>query len=59
MRRRRASDQQVEKACWRRALLKKYVQDTVHRVTDEDDEVDEKKDVSPVVQLKTRAETAS
>ncbi|KAI0873334.1 hypothetical protein GGS24DRAFT_490833 [Hypoxylon argillaceum] len=34
---------------WRRTLLKKYVQNGVRMVTDEDDEVDEKKDVSPVV----------
>ncbi|KAI0512723.1 hypothetical protein F5B22DRAFT_637540 [Xylaria bambusicola] len=34
---------------WRRALLKKYVQNGVRTVTDEDDEVDEKKEVSPVV----------
>ncbi|KAI3320387.1 hypothetical protein HD806DRAFT_230812 [Xylariaceae sp. AK1471] len=34
---------------WRRTLLKKYVQNGVRTVTDEDDEVDEKKDVSPVV----------
>ncbi|KAI0103862.1 hypothetical protein GGR51DRAFT_244750 [Nemania sp. FL0031] len=34
---------------WRRALLKKYVQNGVRMVTDEDDEVEEKKDVSPVV----------
>lgn len=30
-------------------VLKKYIQNGVRTVTDEDDEVDEKKDVSPVV----------
>ncbi|KAI1749187.1 hypothetical protein F4782DRAFT_313374 [Xylaria castorea] len=34
---------------WRRTLLKKYVQNGIRTVTDEDDEVDEKRDVSPVV----------
>ncbi|KAI1739932.1 hypothetical protein F4680DRAFT_129039 [Xylaria scruposa] len=34
---------------WRRILLKKYVQNGIRTVTDEDDEVDEKSDVSPVV----------
>ncbi|GAW22755.1 hypothetical protein ANO14919_122980 [Xylariales sp. No.14919] len=34
---------------WRRALLKKYVQNGIHTVTDEDNEVDEKKGVSPVI----------
>ncbi|KAI0541801.1 hypothetical protein GGR58DRAFT_528252 [Xylaria digitata] len=34
---------------WRRTLLKKYVQNGIHTVTDEDDEVNEKKDVSPVI----------
>ncbi|KAI1306569.1 hypothetical protein F5Y03DRAFT_384058 [Xylaria venustula] len=34
---------------WRRTLLKKYIQNGVRTVTDEDDKVDEKKDVSPVV----------
>ncbi|TRX91255.1 hypothetical protein FHL15_007860 [Xylaria flabelliformis] len=34
---------------WRRILLKKYVQNGIRTVTDEDDEVDEKRDVSPVV----------
>ncbi|KAI1122529.1 hypothetical protein F5Y10DRAFT_253840 [Nemania abortiva] len=34
---------------WRKALLKKYVQNGVRMVTDEDDEVEEKKDISPVV----------
>ncbi|KAI0859168.1 hypothetical protein F4860DRAFT_279650 [Xylaria cubensis] len=34
---------------WRRILLKKYAQNGIRTVTDEDDEVDEKRDVSPVV----------
>ncbi|KAI1359723.1 hypothetical protein F5Y08DRAFT_69466 [Xylaria arbuscula] len=34
---------------WRRILLKKYIQSGVRTVTDEDEEVGEKKDVSPVV----------
>ncbi|KAH8156114.1 hypothetical protein CIB48_g12135 [Xylaria polymorpha] len=34
---------------WRRPLLKKYVQNGIRTVTDEDEEVDEKRDVSPVV----------
>ncbi|KAI1423549.1 hypothetical protein F5Y12DRAFT_524609 [Xylaria sp. FL1777] len=33
---------------WRRALVKEYVQDSVHTVTDKDDEVDEKRDLSPI-----------
>ncbi|KAI0455270.1 hypothetical protein F5B21DRAFT_211021 [Xylaria acuta] len=34
---------------WRRTLLKKYIQSGIRTVTDEDDEVDEKREVSPVV----------
>lgn len=35
--------------CGNDVVLKKYVQNGVRTVTDEDDERDEKKDVSPVV----------
>ncbi|KAI0199874.1 hypothetical protein F4808DRAFT_194530 [Astrocystis sublimbata] len=34
---------------WRRILLKKYIQNGIRTVTDEDDEVEEKNEVSPVV----------
>ncbi|KAI0468340.1 hypothetical protein F4859DRAFT_506191 [Xylaria cf. heliscus] len=34
---------------WRRTLLKRYVRNNVRTVTDQDDEVGEKRDVSPVV----------
>ncbi|KAI0976338.1 hypothetical protein F4678DRAFT_456664 [Xylaria arbuscula] len=42
-----ACSQSIEE--WEAAVLKKYIQNGVRTVTDEDDEIDEKKDVSPVV----------
>ncbi|KAI1810368.1 hypothetical protein GGS20DRAFT_567787 [Poronia punctata] len=38
-----------ERGRWRRTLLKQYVRNGLRTVTDEDDEMGEKKDVSPVV----------